>query len=120
MANADFYKPDSNSEEIRYILEKRERLGGFIPQRTSSLTTIKMPDEIDYFESLTKTKPRATSSTAAAVKIINKLTKDASIGKYIVPIVPDEARTFGLETVFRGSGSILKKVKIIRPSISTP
>ncbi len=104
MANADFYKPDSNSEEIRYILEKRERLGGFIPQRTSSLTTIKMPDEIDYFESLTKTKPRATSSTAAAVKIINKLTKDASIGKYIVPIVPDEARTFGLETVFRGLG----------------
>ena len=61
-----------------------------------------MPDEMDYFESLTKTKPRATSSTAAAVKIINKLTKDASIGKYIVPIVPDEARTFGLETVFRG------------------
>ena len=104
MANADFYKPDSNSEEIRYILEKRERLGGFIPRRTSSLPTIKMPDEMDYFESLTKTKPRATSSTAAAVKIINKLTKDASIGKYIVPIVPDEARTFGLETVFRGLG----------------
>ena len=52
MANADFYKPDSNSEEIRYILEKRERLGGFIPQRTSSLPTIKMPDEMDYFESL--------------------------------------------------------------------
>ena len=104
VANADFYKPDSNSEEIRYILEKRERLGGFIPRRTSSLPTIKMPDEMDYFESLTKTKPRATSSTAAAVKIINKLTKDASIGKYIVPIVPDEARTFGLETVFRGLG----------------
>ena len=104
MANADFYKPDCNSEEIRYILEKRERLGGFIPQRTSSLPTIKMPDEMDYFKSLSKTKPRATSSTAAAVKIINKLTKDASIGKYIVPIVPDEARTFGLETVFRGLG----------------
>ena len=119
MANADFYKPESNSEERRYILETR-KVRGFIPQRTSSLTTIKMPDEIDYFESLTKTKPRATSSTAAAVKIINKLTKDASIGKYIVPIVPDEARTFGLETVSEGSGSILKKVKIIRPSISTP
>lgn len=104
MANADFYKPDSNSEEIRYILEKRERLGGFIPQRTSGLPTIKMPDQIDYFESLNKTKPRATSSTAAAVKIINRLTKETSIGKYIVPIVPDEARTFGLETVFRGLG----------------
>ena len=104
IANADFYKPDSNSEEIKYILDKRKRLGGFIPHRKSGLTTIKMPDQIDYFESLNKTKPRATSSTAAAVKIINKLTKEPSIGKYIVPIVPDEARTFGLETVFRGLG----------------
>ncbi|OUU76227.1 MAG: pyruvate dehydrogenase (acetyl-transferring), homodimeric type [Methylococcaceae bacterium TMED69] len=104
IANADFYRPSSNSKEIRYILERRKRLGGFIPLRTSDVTTIKMPDQIDYFESVNKTRPRATSSTAAAVKIITKLTKDSSIGKYIVPIVPDEARTFGLETIFRGLG----------------
>ena len=104
IAKADFYKPSSKSEEIVYMQQRRQSLGGFIPKRTKSTKTIEMPDQKSFEDALGRLKNRKTSSTAAAVKIINKLAKDEKIGKYIVPIIPDEARTFGLETIFREHG----------------
>ncbi len=104
VAQAPFYRPADDSPEIMYLKEKRKNLGGFVPSRKSDIRPIKTPPEEIFEEFYKGTDGRDVSSTMAYVRILAKLLKDKEIGKYIVPIVPDEARTFGMEALFRQIG----------------
>jgi len=104
IAAAPFYKPADDSIEIRYVHERRQALGGPVPRRAVLAPAIK-PDLSEVFEEFSKgTEGRSASTTAVAVRILAKLMRDKDIGKLIVPIVPDEARTFGMESLFRQVG----------------
>jgi pyruvate dehydrogenase E1 component len=104
IAKVPFRKPPADSEEMRYLLERRAELGGFLPQRSAGVTKLEVP-ELSAFQSiLDGTGEREISTTMAFVRILGVLLKDKSVGKHIVPIVPDEARTFGMEGLFRQIG----------------
>jgi pyruvate dehydrogenase E1 component len=101
IAEVPYYKPPEDSEEIRYLHEKRKALQGYLPARYSEADKLPTPD-LDYFQGqLDGSGEREISTTMALVRMLTKLVKDKHIGKNIVPIVPDEARTFGMEGMFR-------------------
>jgi pyruvate dehydrogenase E1 component len=102
--NDPFFRPDEDSAEIKYITERRKALGGYVPSRKTNLKPIKTPDESLFEEFYKGTEGREVSTTMVFVRILAKLLKDAEVGKNIVPIVPDEARTFGMESLFRQVG----------------
>ena len=104
VANAAFYKPSDDSAELKYMHEQREKLGGFLLQKSHQAQALDTPDVSIHAKLLTGTGKREISTTMAFVRILNILAKDKNIGKYIVPIVPDEARTFGMEGMFRQLG----------------
>ncbi|CAM8372343.1 AceE Pyruvate dehydrogenase complex, dehydrogenase (E1) component [Candidatus Methylopumilus planktonicus] len=99
-----FHKPAPDSPEIKYMMERREALGGFIPQRKRKGNPLKTPPLSAFENMLTATGEREISTTMAFVRILSTLVRDKELGKYIVPIVPDEARTFGMEGMFRQLG----------------
>ena len=104
VAKAPFYKPAPDSHEMRYLLERRKQLGGYVPSRKTDIRPLKTPPE-DIFEEFYKgTEGREASTTMVFVRILAKLLRDKELGKFIVPIVPDEARTFGMEALFRQIG----------------
>jgi len=99
-----FYRPAEDSEEIRYLKARREALGGYMPQRkVRSAPLVADQDELfkEFFEG---SEGREVSTTMAFVGMLRKMLKDREIGKLVVPIVPDEARTFGMESLFRTVG----------------
>jgi pyruvate dehydrogenase E1 component len=99
-----FIKPDNDSEEIKYLLKKREEAGGFMPKREDKTEPLKEPDPAvfkDFFEGSGEDE---AATTMAMVQILRKLLKDEDFGKLIVPIIPDESRTFGMESLFRQAG----------------
>ncbi|MGB5289816.1 MAG: pyruvate dehydrogenase (acetyl-transferring), homodimeric type [Ignavibacteriaceae bacterium] len=102
--NDPFFRPDEDSHEMKYLQEKRKALGGYVPSRKTDLKPIKSPAEPLFEEFYKGTEGREVSTTMVFVRILAKLLKDAEIGKNIVPIVPDEARTFGMESLFRQVG----------------
>ncbi len=104
LAEAPFYRPDEDSPELKYLHEHRERLGGYVPERNSSCCYLNTPSEKLFEEFYTGTEGREVSTTMVFVRILAKLLRDAEIGRLIVPIVPDEARTFGMEALFRQAG----------------
>ena len=99
-----FYRPGEDSAEIRYIKERRKTLGGYIPKRVVKSAPLKTPSEELFQEFYSGTGEREVSTTMVFVRILAKLLKDKEIGHLIVPIVPDEARTFGMESLFRQVG----------------
>jgi pyruvate dehydrogenase E1 component len=99
-----FHKPAPDSPEIKYMMERREALGGFVPQRKRKGNPLKTPPLSAFENMLTATGEREISTTMAFVRILSTLVRDKELGKYIVPIVPDEARTFGMEGMFRQLG----------------
>ncbi|HSX20854.1 MAG TPA: pyruvate dehydrogenase (acetyl-transferring), homodimeric type [Gammaproteobacteria bacterium] len=100
-----FYKPAENSEEIQYLQARRAALGEYLPmRRTHATEKLATPPLEDFAQFFTGTGDREISTTMAFVRIITQLCKDKTIGKYVVPIVPDEARTFGMEGLFRQLG----------------
>ncbi len=101
IANVPFYRPPEDSPEIRYLQERREELGGFLPTRHSEVELLEIPGLEAFEKQLEDTGKREISSTMAFVRILSNLAKDKNIGERIVPIVPDEARTFGMEGMFR-------------------
>lgn len=104
VANAPFYRPAPDSPETIYLQERRKKLGGPIPKRRVRAEKLK-PVSAQLFEEFNEgTKGRPVSTTMALVRILSKLLKDPEVGKFIVPIVPDEARTFGMEALFRQCG----------------
>lgn len=99
-----FYRPDEDSPEIRYLHKQREGLGGYLPARNTEFAPLKVPD-LSAFSAITQsTGDREISTTMAFVRILSVLLKDKEIGSRIVPIVPDECRTFGMEGLFRQIG----------------
>ena len=99
-----FYKPDPDSPEMTYMRERRESLGGSLPQRRTKGNQLTVPKLDSFSNLLTTTGERKISTTMAFVRMLTTMVKDKEIGKYIVPIVPDEARTFGMEGMFRQLG----------------
>ena len=99
-----FIKPKKDSEELKYLEKKRKELGGYIPQRKDRSSKLKAPD-VKIFESFLKGSGEDDAATTMAmVQILSKLMKDKNLGKLIVPIIPDESRTFGMESLFRQAG----------------
>ncbi|KAJ0343804.1 hypothetical protein COL154_014056, partial [Colletotrichum chrysophilum] len=99
-----FIKLKDDSPEKKYLLERRQELGGFLPKRNNSAPALKIPD-LKIFDAVLKSSgDRELSTTMAFVRILTALIRDKQIGKNIVPIVPDEARTFGMEGLFRSIG----------------
>lgn len=104
IANAPFFRPSEDSSEMKYLLARRKELGGFVPSRKGDVRPIKTPPEEIFEEFYKGTEGREVSTTMVFVRILAKLLKDKEIGKLVVPIVPDEARTFGMESLFRQVG----------------
>ncbi|NIC04696.1 pyruvate dehydrogenase (acetyl-transferring), homodimeric type [Billgrantia bachuensis] len=101
-----YYKPEDDSPELKYMHLQRERLGGYLPQRRSDFQALTIPtlEDKTFATQLAGSKGREISTTMAFVRILNGLVKDKKIGQQVVPIVPDEARTFGMEGMFRQLG----------------
>ncbi|WP_281646431.1 pyruvate dehydrogenase (acetyl-transferring), homodimeric type [Parendozoicomonas sp. Alg238-R29] len=100
-----YFKPDPDSPEMVYMRRRREKLGGFIPQRRRN-TDVQLPiPELSAFDAVLKgSNGREISTTMAFNRVLGVLVKDKTLGKHIVPIIPDEARTFGMEGMFRQLG----------------
>ncbi len=106
LVDAPFYHPGPKSPEVEYLLERRRQLGGFIPKRWRDpkvKVPVPGPELYDEFRLGTK-NPGGVSTTMAFVRLLTKLIKDPQIGRRVVPIIPDEARTFGMEPLFRSVG----------------
>jgi pyruvate dehydrogenase E1 component len=102
--DAPFYRPDDGSPEISYVTERRKALGGFVPKRAVTAPKIDPKMEGIFEEFSSGTAGRKASTTMVFVKMLAKLLRDKEIGELVVPIVPDEARTFGMESLFRAVG----------------
>jgi pyruvate dehydrogenase E1 component len=115
IAAAPFYKPAEDSPELQYMRERREALGGYLPQRRRKAESLKVPG-LEAFKQVTDgSGDRDQSTTMAFVRMLNTLIKDKSIGRYVVPIVPDESRTFGMEGMFRQLGIYSSVGQLYRP-----
>ena len=101
---APFYRFSDDSDEYKYFSEKRKKLGGPLPFRVDKPTPLSIPDISIFQEMLDGTGDRQISTTMSYVRLLTLLTKDKTIGKHIVPIIPDEARTFGMDPLFRQLG----------------
>jgi len=99
-----FYRPAPDSEELKYLKQRREALGGLMPSRSESVPIFRPPRDPFYDELLAGSGKREVATTMVMVQLLGKLLAHEKIGKYIVPIVPDEARTFGMESLFRKFG----------------
>ncbi len=115
VARADFYRPAPDSEELRYLMAHRTALGGCWPQRTVNCPPLPAPDLTLFQEQLAGSGERALSTTMAFVRMLSKLLDHSGVGRYIVPIVPDEARTFGMEALFRKAGIYSSEGQKYRP-----
>jgi pyruvate dehydrogenase E1 component len=104
VAKAPFYRPPEDSEEMRYLRERREALGGYVPSRPKQGPLLETPPLADYVGFIEKSAGREVSTTTGVVTLMASLLKDKRVGKYIVPIVPDESRTFGMDPLFKQCG----------------
>ena len=115
VVDAPFYKPPADSEEMLYLNERREALGGFLPTREPTDEHLRVPP-LDTFEKfLTGSGSTEPSTTGAFGHLISALLKDKNIGERIVPIIPDEARTFGMEGLFRQCGIYASTGQLYEP-----
>jgi len=113
--NAPFYNLDENSDEIKYLKKKRDELGGDLPARIVTDIKTEIPDVSIFDELLNGTRGRKISTTMAFVRLLTVLSHDKKIGNKIVPIVPDEARTFGMDPLFRQLGIYSHKGQLYDP-----
>jgi pyruvate dehydrogenase E1 component len=104
LQDAPFYRPADDSPEILYMQERRKQLGGYLPERKVRSKPIAPVSESHFEEFHKGTDGREVSTTMVFVRLLGKLLRDPEIGKLIVPIIPDEARTFGMEALFRQVG----------------
>jgi len=110
-----YCKPPADSPEIEYLQERRRSLGGYLPQRRHNPEPLTVPPLEVFRTQLDGTGEREASTTMALVRMLTALTRDKQIGKHIVPIVPDEARTFGMEGMFRQIGIYSSKGQLYTP-----
>lgn len=115
MDNLVFYKPDEDSEEMVYLKQRRQELGGFIPSRPQFSTDLTIPSLDIFAPLLNSSGDKEMSTTMAFVRALTLLTRDKNIKKYLVPIIPDEARTFGMEGLFRQMGIYSSSGQLYEP-----
>ena len=115
VVEAPFYRPPLDSEETRYLLERRKSLGGFLPKRTRKAEALTMPVEAAYQEFHKASGETRVSTTMVFARLLSKLLRDPGIGRNIVPIIPDEARTFGMDALFRQVGIYSSKGQLYEP-----
>lgn len=101
---AAFYRPADDSEEMQYLQARRRELGGHLPQRKVSCPAVATPPKSSFKSLLAGSGERSQSTTMAVVRLLGQLLRDKDIGKLVVPIVPDEARTFGMDGLFTSAG----------------
>ena len=104
VVKAPFYKPSENSPEMKYLKERRESLGGSVPSRPHDPPKMEVPSFDDYRDRTVRDCGKDISTTMGAVRLLSALCRDKKIGKQLVPIVPDESRTFGMEGMFKQVG----------------
>ncbi len=114
IAGAPFYRPPDSSPEIEYLLERRRALGGFVPARKVSTAVLETPRG-DAFAEFHAGVDREVSTTMAFVQMLRQLLRHPEIGARVVPIVPDEARTFGMESLFRQHGIYASTGQLYEP-----
>ncbi len=110
-----FCRPPEDSDEIEYLHERRRALGGYLPQRRTRSTSLQAPELEAFSNQLEGTGEREASTTMAFIRLLTSLLRDKNIGEYVVPIVPDEARTFGMEGMFRQVGIYASKGQLYTP-----
>ncbi|MFM7135841.1 MAG: pyruvate dehydrogenase (acetyl-transferring), homodimeric type [Planctomycetota bacterium] len=104
VAKAPFYRPAEDSEEMRYLRERRQALGGYVPTRPLESPKLQTPKLADYTGFIEKSAGREVSTTTGVVTLMASLLKDPHVGKYLLPIVPDESLTFGMDPLFKQCG----------------
>jgi len=115
IVEAPFYKPADDSPEMRYMHERRQALGGYLPARHSRVERLEAPP-LETFENVVKgSGKREISTTMAFVRILTTLSRHPELGKRVVPIVADEARTFGMEGLFRQLGIYASEGQLYEP-----
>src|SRR5213075_2618997 len=115
IAETPFFRPAPDSSERRYLVNRRKKLGGFLPQRSASAEPLEIP-KLDFFAELLKGSGKfEMSTTMGFVRILSLLVRNKTIGRQIVPIIPDEARTFGLDALFREIGIYSSKGQLYEP-----
>ncbi|MDH3978238.1 MAG: pyruvate dehydrogenase (acetyl-transferring), homodimeric type [Gammaproteobacteria bacterium] len=112
---AEFYLPPEHSEEMQYAKTRRQELGGYWPVRNVDCPALKTPDLELFKDQINGSGDRELSTTMAFVRMLAKLIDDKEVGRYIVPIVPDEARTFGMEALFRKAGIYSSEAQKYQP-----
>ncbi len=115
IAEAPFYRPPPESPESRYLLERRRDLGGFLPERRVTAPPLPVPPR-EYFAEFFRGSGKAEASTTMAfVRLLSLLLRHKGIGRHVVPIIPDEARTFGMDALFREVGIYSHKGQLYEP-----
>ncbi|MDW8343536.1 MAG: pyruvate dehydrogenase (acetyl-transferring), homodimeric type [Verrucomicrobiae bacterium] len=114
VAETPFYRPPPDSPEIQYLLERRRALGGFLPARRDRAPALSVPG-VEAFSELLKGSKFEVSTTMQFVRLLGLLLRDKQIGRHIVPIIPDEARTFGMDALFREIGIYSPKGQLYEP-----
>jgi pyruvate dehydrogenase E1 component len=110
-----FYRPPAESLEIKYLLDRRKALGGFLPQRKVTTERLEIPALESFAEFLRGSERFEVSTTMVFVRLLSNLLRNKNIGRRIVPIVPDEARTFGMDPLFREVGIYSSKGQLYEP-----
>jgi pyruvate dehydrogenase E1 component len=115
IAETPFYKPPQDSPEIKYLLERRKALGGFLPKRKVEVQPLNVPPLSSFAQFLKGGGNREFSTTMAFVDLLRALLRNKEIGRNVVPIIPDEARTFGMDGLFREIGIYSPKGQLYEP-----
>ena len=119
LENLEFYKPADESDEIKYLKQRRERLGGFIPERKFLKTSISVPKLEEHSKFLIEKSDREYSTTTSVIRSLGSILKHKTLGPKVVPIVADEARTFGMANLFSQIGIYSPKGQLYEPEDST-
>ncbi len=115
IVNTPFYRPAEDSPEIRYLQERRRVLGGYLPKREVKAPPLKVPPLAAFKDFLKGSGVSEVSSTMAFVRVLGTLLRDKQVGRHVVPIIPDEARTFGMDALFREIGIYAPKGQLYEP-----
>ncbi len=115
VAQTPFYRPPEGSPELEYLLERRKQLGGFVPERRVRAPALRVPKLEEYGEFFKGSGRFEVSTTMALVRMLSTLLRNPKIGKQIVPIIPDEARTFGMDALFREIGIYSHQGQLYEP-----
>jgi pyruvate dehydrogenase E1 component len=115
VADTPFYRPADDTPEMQYLFERRKALGGFVPQRRTDFKPLEIPPLEQFQDLLAGSGTREFSTTGGFGRLLNSLLRNKQIGKYVVPIIPDEARTFGMEAFFSQYGIYASTGQLYKP-----